>query len=82
MATNETTGQVNQEVVDALLAAQIAGAQASEAWNRAQRHVIDVAVLTGAYDDLIEDAETTSGRMSQTRHLIAVRLRMEQEGKS
>ena len=80
--TTPTARQINREVVDALQAAQVAAAQAAEAWDRAQRRVIEVTLLTAAHDDLVEDAETTSGRMSQTRHLIAVRLRIEQEGKN
>jgi two-component sensor histidine kinase len=80
--TTKTTRQVDHEVVDALQAAQVAGAQAAEAWDRAQRRVIEVTLLTAAHDDLVEDAEKTSGRMSETRHLIAQRLRIEQEGKN
>ena len=80
--TKKTGGRVDHEVVDALQAAVIAGAQAAEAWDRAQRRVIEVTLLTAAHDDLVEDAETTSGRMSETRYLIAQRLLAEKEGKN
>jgi hypothetical protein len=80
--TAETTRQVNQEVVDALRAAQIAGAQAAESWNRAQRHLTEMTLLTRLHDDLVEDAEKAFVRMFETRDLIAQRLRAEREGKS
>lgn len=80
--TAETTRQVNQEVVDALQAAQIAGAQAAESWNRAQRRLTEMTLLTRLHVDLVEDAEKAYVRMFETRDLIAQRLRAEREGKS
>lgn len=80
--TTQTTRRINQEVVDALQAAQIAGAQAAENWNRAQRHLTEMTLLTPLHDDLVEDAEKALGRMYETRDLIAQRLRIEREGKN
>ncbi|WP_454860424.1 hypothetical protein [Promicromonospora soli] len=80
--TTQTTRRIDQEVVDALQAALIAGVQAAEAWNRAQRHLTETTLLTPLHDDLVEDAEKTYQRMYETRSLISQRLRAEREGKS
>lgn len=80
--TTPTTRGIDREVVDALQAALIAGAQAAEAWNRAQRHLTEMTFLTPLHDDVVEDAEKTYVRMYETRSLISQRLRAEREGKS
>jgi hypothetical protein len=80
--TTPTTRRINHEVVDALQAALIAGMQAAEAWNRAQRHLTEMTLLTPLHDDVVEDAEKTYQRMYETRSLISQRLRAESEGKN
>lgn len=80
--TAPTTRRVNQDVVDALQAALIAGAQAAEAWNRMQRHLTEVTLLTPLHEDVVEDAEKTYSRMYESRSLVTQRLRAEREGQS